>query len=76
MNINQFAEEACIRDFKPFYGNQEDWQKVYAALDSLYAMLDHLKEQKGVAKCRNCGVLLHEQCEYCPYCGKKVKWDD
>lgn len=39
-------------------------------------------------KCRNCGhdlehqemlgdnVLFHEQYNYCPNCGKKVKWDE
>jgi len=54
--------EEFIRDIKPFYGNQEDWKKIYDALDLL-------KEQDN---CENCAIGIEDRqpvvrCKDCKY---------
>lgn len=35
-----------------------------------------LESQELIDDKENPQVLIHEQYQYCPYCGKAVKWDD
>lgn len=80
--------ERFIADFKPFCGNKSDWQRVDDALALLKAQ-EAVEPVVDIDtwQCGNCGhalehqqllgdnVLLHEQYNYCPECGRAVKWE-
>lgn len=69
-----------VADLSPFAGNHADWVKVNNAVK-------YLKEQEPIAPkkqeetciwtvCGNCSRHLISMWAYCPYCGRKVKWDE
>ena len=65
-----------------------DQNTLIVTLDVLKTILDLLKEQETVKprridgkrnhfiKCGNCNYDLVTGFQFCPHCGKKVKWND
>ena len=60
----------------------------YCDIDMLGKILVLLKEQESAEpeptehivfgtnrKCSNCGKYLFPACEFCPHCGRSVKWE-
>ena len=77
--------ERFIADFKPFCGNKFDWQRVYDALAMLKAQepVEYVVHRNNADlsngtefACGACGgSLLHKKVNYCPWCGRAVKWE-
>jgi len=75
-------------DLKPFCGNHADWERFDAALAMLKER-EAVKPYIDIdeAKCPICKVKLTRQelfgddvlfedfFDYCPHCGRSVKWD-
>lgn len=64
-------------DFKPFCGNSADWKRVDDAIVLL-------KEQEAVKPkidafghpyCPKCKILVYGTWEFCPHCGRRLKWE-
>ena len=77
--------EQFIADFKSFCGNNADWQRVYDALALLKAqepVEPNLLVMNGRLSngtkyiCGGCGgSFFHQKVNFCPWCGRAVKWD-
>lgn len=64
-------------DLKPFCGSHADWERFDAGLSML-------KEQEAIKPkidafghpyCPKCKILVYETWEFCPHCGKELKWE-
>jgi hypothetical protein len=75
--------EQFITDFKPFCGNEADWQKIYDALALLKAQEPKppiVKENSYGWKfyyCPSCGKEFYQnnKFSFCEKCGQAVKWE-
>ena len=76
--------EKCSENYEPYYDKLRNYAiNTWALLENL------LKEQEPIepiwssnpehipTKCAKCNNRLDTQMwQYCPYCGRKVKWDE
>ena len=79
------AEEICYNC--PYFGRQRDGATmcITGLMQDALALLREQEPVKpydnplGYYRCGNCGTHVHkytEQDQYCPICGRKVKWEE
>ena len=68
-----------VADLSPFCGNHYDWMKIHAAIKELepiapikFAYMVHPIRYT----CGNCKKVIYREYNYCPNCGRAVKWGD
>lgn len=69
--------EKFVSDFKPYCGNESDWQRVFDALALLKAQepVNYIFDFDGDLICGGCGEQIDGTDNYCRTCGRKVKWE-
>ena len=67
-----------VADLSPFAGNHGDWMKVHAAIQELEPIKPFKYDYMVYPiryTCGNCRKAVYREYNYCPNCGKAVKWD-
>ncbi len=76
-----------VADLSPFAGDHEDWTKVHRAIKYLKEAVEPKVVGVNTWTCGECGALLGWEdftqsglelieYNYCPQCGRAVKWDN